>query len=590
MIVSTTPQGFQVEAPAAKPAPRAFPAPLQQFIDYPAQQVPSVFVGNAWLAYWDGPPKKRFPSGEQQDNLFPVQLVPTQYTPSAWTMYSDGPPHAPFWSDLQKVTVFEPMRDVVSTPQGFTAIYPELFVKKFPAALQQFEPWPKQYVASITPQGWWTIAPDRLRQKSLLGAHLHQDNLFPVQQVASPFVANGWSAYWDGPRHWPFPALLQQWASWHPEPTASPVTPQGYEAIYPALFVKHFSPSLGRDVQQPDAVYAGGSPFPEGWRVEAGQTSIPRAKAPYLEIWPTSYSASITPQGFWSMAPDYLHTKPFPAGLQRDNIFPSQQVPTLLVPTGWATYFDGPPKLPFAGKLQQYEIWPKQNVASITPQGFWVSAPDRVVVRPFPSTEQMDNLPPVQPVPTQFYAEAWSIAWDGPARDRLLINQDQAIVSNPTGPVFWGFVVTVPDIIKARLFPRDSQNTSISPAILAATGFAAIEPQLARKQRAAVYELVWPNSDQNAKTVNARPYWSSIDWHFRVIRPAPPDFPRPIMRTLFKIGISPTLLGGTGKPTLKGTDGQAGLMGTDGKPALSGIDGQAMLLGTDGKPTIKGGA
>lgn len=137
--------------------------PIISLPEFPAQLVPTAFVGNAWMSMWDGPQRKPYPVGAQQDHDLAVQQVPTPFVGNDWPDY--------------------PV--LVKSPRAvpFTDLPPEQPAPIFLA---------------------WPAFPERF-----IGPRAKPFADLPVRQVPTVFVPDAWVSYWD-PVHKPFPAAEQR--------------------------------------------------------------------------------------------------------------------------------------------------------------------------------------------------------------------------------------------------------------------------------------------------------------------------------------------------------------------------------------------
>lgn len=160
----STPQGWPSVFPERFARP--FPAKAQLDSFFTAYQVPTQFVGNAWVVSWDGPPRARFPAGSQVFAPWSAQGDLTS-TPQGWP-FAWPERFAKRFPVAEQLTTGDQWIGNVptaATAQGWPAIFPERFARKVPASLQQFDlPVLSAYgtVVVTYPEGWRPLFPDRI--------------------------------------------------------------------------------------------------------------------------------------------------------------------------------------------------------------------------------------------------------------------------------------------------------------------------------------------------------------------------------------------------------------------------------------------
>lgn len=167
-VASVTPQGWPATHPDRVRWP-ALAAPQQQALALPAQQVPTAFVGNAWVVTPDRVAFRALQPGEfPQDTTEPP--APLVTAPQGWRIEQTPAPRS------------------AQHPQG------EVQTPFYPAT------------PAITALAWGQT-PDALpvRRAPRAGG----EAVLPVQQVPTVFVPQAWTVQWDPVRK-PFNAALQR--------------------------------------------------------------------------------------------------------------------------------------------------------------------------------------------------------------------------------------------------------------------------------------------------------------------------------------------------------------------------------------------
>jgi hypothetical protein len=132
--------------------------------------------------------------------------------------------------------------------------------------------------------------------------------------------------------------------------------------------------------------------------------------------------------------------RPFPATLQLvsgDTWIGT--VPTAFVANAWTVFWDGPPRASFSVKLQQVTPWLPQGDLTSTPQGWPFTWPERFTKKFPASAQHVTGDTWIGTVPTAFVANAWVVAWDGPATIRKPVAASLQLF---TGDVWIGTVPT----------------------------------------------------------------------------------------------------------------------------------------------------
>jgi hypothetical protein len=356
----TTPQGWHVQWPDR--FARTFPTPAQLVSgDTWIGNVQTAFIGNAWIAAWDGPARKLFPAADQ------------------------------------RFEVFAPAGDLTSTPQGWPATFPERFARPVPASLQRFDHFPQYQVATATtPQGWWTAAPDSFFRKGNLSHPFDVAFLAAASSVVT--YPDGWSV-WSPERFAKrFPASAQLLSAFQPQGSIVSITPQGWAVSFSdgrrlptGVALSRFADDpptaaatpRGFSVAFPDAVkavrrasqsvsvdIAAIAANPQGWQADFG-TARRRVKPTAADAGLAFAPSVVYPDGWRDIVP-ILRIKPRPNDGATFLAPPARgNVPSATTPQGWVSVFPDRFAVPVRASLQLFQFmhwWRTVAPASIIAQ------------------------------------------------------------------------------------------------------------------------------------------------------------------------------------------------------------------------------
>ena len=433
----------------------------------------------------------------------------------------------------------------VTAPFGYDAIPPA-------ASIGRRSPAPETVIVQPAVINYlaWIIMPDVRVPKPVSASAVD----LPVQQVPTQFVGNAWGFMWDGPPRKRFPAPAQQ----------------------------------DRDlpVQQVPTAFVG-----NGW-----VTAIDK-RAPIIRPTPVfaDFAAQQVPTVFmangWTALWDGPQHKRFAPELQRADqpVLATYSSVIITYPDGWQAIFPALPQQSRPGRSVEIVA---QQIIAITPQGWSISAEPRYVEH-LPGGGSVDvTNPPTRPVwgwearvdaqprrsrPAEATAtfivpalifRAWGFAEQVQPRakvDGSIVTLVSPIIVTPQG-----FGVTFPEPIRARFLQRPAEITSFPATAAMPSGFSVVDGLPPRKLKSPASEPLNAVGRFPGTPIGVTALWGFADWHFRVIRPAPPDFGRMWPKIGFRIASQPTLLGTDQQPTMDGTDAQASLTGTKSKPDLEG--------------------
>ncbi len=254
----STPQGWHVAWPER--FAKKFPANAQLDSFFTGYQVPTAFVGNAWIVGWDGPPRARFPAGSQIFAAWPSSGDLTS-TPQGWPFAWPERIAGKFKASLQLTSGDQWIGNVptAATPQGWPSIFPERFARKVPAATQQFDlPVLAVYVANIItyPEGWRVVAPETLRRPTVNAGYIEAALQRPFQ------TPQGWTGFAD----WTVRRPVKDFGviAGPVQGAIVSVTPQGWVVTFPERFAKAFPAGLQRFDHFPQYQVATAA-TPQGW-------------------------------------------------------------------------------------------------------------------------------------------------------------------------------------------------------------------------------------------------------------------------------------------------------------------------------------
>lgn len=449
--------------------------------------------------------------------------------------------------------VFTPQGAIFSiTPQGYEAQVPLLFARKFPSGLQQVTSFPEQGSITTVRYGASDVWPERFAKPFKAALQKYEDSNPTQGNVPTQFVNNAWVAAWDGPARKCFPAPLQQFDLPVLAAYAAVVVtyPDGWQVIQPERYAKRLP--VGLQPFTPDQrLFA--IPFPEGW-------------------------PAIYPERF---------AKPFPVKLQM--VQPDTwigNVPTAFVGNAWVAFWDGPSRARYPAKLQQFEHAPQAAYATVVvtfPDGWQVEAPARSKA-PGRGWWLSASDTPI-PAASQPLGAPWGAE---PAfRQKPRFQGGEVItVLVPARSDGWVVEFGQPQR-KARSVTGDAVLPL--PTVARATLVGDLWPEGRRRKLGRADEVITP---PQSPAVVAAPgntdLWSSIGYRFRVIRPPPPDFARPLRAPPPMIASQPNLIGVSANPTLLGVSTKPTLMGISTSPTLLAVSTAPTLLGVSTNPTLRG--